>query len=657
MMHIAHHRDNGAEGRILSADPDPLPERIHIMEVFARERLVDGDHERRIKAIGLIDEAAADYVLLHRFEVTRRHHLPVGGLAVGLRVHRLPLDHHPAVADVAPQRQLPHESRGAHARQFAHPRRHGPVEIAHTLGRHVPDTRHRDLDRERVPCGEAGIDLLQIREAPDRESRADHQQHRQRHLRGHEDRTPPAPRHAAALPARSVAQRIGEIDLRVVRRGQQPEEDARGHRQQHRHREHAPIHRQLGEARDRGRRTRHEHAHPRPREEQPERASRAAQDRALRERELHQVPPPRAERRAHGDLAAPCIGAREDQVRDVRAGEEEQQRHRRGQHEQRAFGTSRDLIRHRERECRVVHVLGIRPLLRELLRERGQLARRAGHGRARLETRHLVQIMAAMVVRAEIDPHRLHDLHRLRALELERELEAARQDPHHQLRPPVHIDIAPHERWIAAEAPLPQVVAEHYDGGAVRHILRLGERPPHCRRHAEHVEQVRRHLRTRDALGPRAAGERHIVVRAPRRHALERFQSPAVQHLPLGEPRLVEIRPLAPHEREAIRLPVRERLEQHRVDDGKDRAIGADAECECEHDDRAEAGTAQERAEGEAHGGSGRDAYLDSGRKPMVVSSAERRTTAVSRGTLEPNELVGHSHGPEIRSHARGGAA
>jgi hypothetical protein len=48
---------------------------------------------------------------------------------------------------------------------------------------------------------------------------------------------------------------------------------------------------------------------------------------------------------------------------------------------------------------------------------------------------------------------------------------------------------------------------------------------------------------------------------------------------------------------EAIRLPVRERTQQHRVDDAEDRGVRADSEREGEDDDRGEGRALGETAE------------------------------------------------------------
>ena len=48
---------------------------------------------------------------------------------------------------------------------------------------------------------------------------------------------------------------------------------------------------------------------------------------------------------------------------------------------------------------------------------------------------------------------------------------------------------------------------------------------------------------------------------------------------------------------EPVRLPVHERLQQHRVDDAEDRRVGANAEAERENHDGRKGGALEEAAE------------------------------------------------------------
>ena len=69
-----------------------------------------------------------------------------------------------------------------------------------------------------------------------------------------------------------------------------------------------------------------------------------------------------AERGTHGDLALASFGAREQQVRDVRAGDEQEERDRAEQQPDRAADRSDDFVGQRQRRpCRTASARGYSP--------------------------------------------------------------------------------------------------------------------------------------------------------------------------------------------------------------------------------------------------------------------------------------------------------
>ena len=87
-----------------------------------------------------------------------------------------------------------------------------------------------------------------------------------------------------------------------------------------------------------------ENGHHRPRDGDAEHGARTAQQQALGEERAPQRAGARAERRADGQLALAPHRSREDQVRDIRARDDEDQRRRREQHEQHGPRRRHDLI-------------------------------------------------------------------------------------------------------------------------------------------------------------------------------------------------------------------------------------------------------------------------------------------------------------------------
>src|SRR2546430_15656994 len=52
-------------------------------------------------------------------------------------------------------------------------------------------------------------------------------------------------------------------------------------------------------------------------------------------------------------------------------------------------------------------------------------------------------------------------------------------------RPRIHCNVAPDDRLVSAELPLPVAIADHYALRAARNLICLGEPSPNCRRRSE----------------------------------------------------------------------------------------------------------------------------------------------------------------------------
>ena len=157
-------------------------------------------------------------------------------------------------------------------------------------------------------------------------------------------------------------------------------------------------------------------------------------------------------------------------------------------------------------------------------------------------------------------------------------------------------DGAADDRWIRAEAPAPQPVAEQDDAMAADGFLLRAEVTTERRRHANHGEERRRHFERADPLGFAAAGE---VVRARGghervgRHRGERtVVTPPVEVVcrrHRTEPSALQ-RTLLGKRHDAIGTRVRQRPPKHRVDHAEYGGIRPDPEREREHRDDSEAG-------------------------------------------------------------------
>ncbi len=149
-----------------------------------------------------------------------------------------------------------------------------------------------------------------------------------------------------------------------------------------------------------------------------------------------------------------------------------------------------------------------------------------------------------------------------------------------------------------AETPLPERVAD--DGhGAVRSAAALivggAEGAAEHRRHAEHVEESAARPDALGELGGAAARQVEAGV-GPGDGAIGPLALPVAKLFPdrIGPRPVVE-------QHQPLGLADRERLQQDAVDEGEDRAVGADAEGERGHGDQRERGAAAQDAQTVAH--------------------------------------------------------
>jgi hypothetical protein len=152
----------------------------------------------------------------------------------------------------------------------------------------------------------------------------------------------------------------------------------------------------------------------------------------------------------------------------------------------------------------------------------------------------------------------------------------------------------------SAEGALPEGVAEDHHRRLSRHVvLGLQQASVHGPR-AQHRKQAGRGLEPFDALRLIRAEQRGDAP-ARDRHLLERAVLLLdVEVLPWRRPVLrdVDARRPQPQHDEPIRIGVGQRLQQQRVDDAEDRAVGADADRQRRDDDQRQRPAAAQRPDG-----------------------------------------------------------
>src|SRR5262249_36287204 len=152
------------------------------------------------------------------------------------------------------------------------------------------------------------------------------------------------------------------------------------------------------------------------------------------------------------------------------------------------------------------------------------------------------------------------------------------------------------------EAPLPEPVAED-DRARLTLLAVVGrERAAEQRLRAKHLEQPgRRELRWH-LLGLAIARQRHRRVEE-RRERAERaaLRLPVLEGSEVDDVRLAPLRGRnLPRHDEALRLAIRQRSKERRVDDAEDRRARADAQRERDNGDDGQAWLPDERAEADA---------------------------------------------------------
>src|SRR5436305_11268181 len=147
---------------------------------------------------------------------------------------------------------------------------------------------------------------------------------------------------------------------------------------------------------------------------------------------------------------------------------------------------------------------------------------------------------------------------------------------------------------IAAEACVPQRIADHYYRFAGRLPFVLGESAAQLRSHAQNCKEVRRHSCYRHLLRFTMTGKVERIVgkysqagegTVPGPHQIVAVQSKATG--------IVIATPLGIEQHQLLWIPIGESLQQERIDYGKDCGVSADAQGQGDDGGKAESRTFQ----------------------------------------------------------------
>ena len=475
-----------------------------------------------------------------------------------------------------------------------------------------------DAHRDDALGIEAGGDLLQADEASHQQAGADQQHQRDRDFRDHEEAAQPAPAAAeAAFALRVPAARLErgvEIDARRAQRRREAEEDAGANRDGKGEDEHRGVEPNRFEPRDVARVDRPDDLQRDLGDRQAGGAAENAEQHALGQQLADEAFPARAERRPDGDLFLPAGGAGEQQIGDVGARDQQDERHGAEHDEHRDAEVADDGLDERDdvdRERAVAFVF-----LPDPRRDPRHVVPRLRHRHAWLQPRHQVVVFVSaprdgvgaerqrqehvhltdardrrhdLVVQEEVGPQDAGDL------ELVLRVAAASAEA-------VERDAGTDHIRVGAEGALPEAVAQDDDRRLAGRVFIRPQQPSVERLRAEQVEQAGGRQNPFDPLRV-LAGQQRAGAALRNRHLLERSVFGAdVDELPRRRPVLrdVDAWRSQPQHREPVRVGIRQRLEQQRVDDAEDGGVGADADGERDDDHQRQRGRAPQRPDGVA---------------------------------------------------------
>ena len=347
---------------------------------------------------------------------------------------------------------------------------------------------HGDVDRQHVPCVEAGLCALQFQQRLQQHAGARQKHERRGNLRDGENAQPAIGSSADAHAARRKTEPTRGADRGQARNERQ--QHSANHRQQCAHPKQTGIYRQIQRPnRETGGIT-SQHRDHRAGRQHAQQSARATQHQALCKQGPSQVRGTGAQRRADAQFAFPSHGPRQDQVGHIRAGNNEHQSrssHQNQQHGSRAGG---NLIAQQGGVNAEVGLGGIifRVLFDHRLVYGLQFRARRFQRRPRLE--------ASEKFRHAVDPARDHGCrHMVRTghhvgddLGLGGIRHRWFQHANNRGRTGAEPDVPAQHRGIALELRLPESPREHHDARRVRAIIARVDQTTQHRAQSHHVE-------------------------------------------------------------------------------------------------------------------------------------------------------------------------
>jgi hypothetical protein len=306
-------------------------------------------------------------------------------------------------------------------------------------------------------------------------------------------------------------------------------------------------------------------------------AAERGKDGPFRQQLARHSQPSRAERDADGDFLLPPGRPRQEQVRDVAARDQQDERDAGEEQNDRAAELLDDFAVQRL-NVRAVAAAELRHLFFDAAGDGGHFRLRLRDRDAVAQSRHYPQVMTAPIQLDRLGDRRPEV--RRRAALAPRELEVRGHDSHHGMRDAIQLDRAAGDRRIGVEARAPQAVADDGDRAASRPIFVRRERPSKLRRDPHHREEPGCHARRDEFHRFAGAGQVVLAVEGDCRHVRERSRAclPLRKLVARDDVARVLRAAALPYHHDPIGIAEGKRPQQHRVDDAEHGGGAADAE-------------------------------------------------------------------------------
>ena len=475
-------------------------------------------------AVEIVESPAARDAHANRLEVSCTDHQLRHRLRLLAGRQRMSVDLQKASTPTA-ERHVRGDRAGLNAGDAGDPLIQAIEERLPPVGCRVFLRRQRQPHRQQLLGLDTDVEPVHVEEAADHQAGARQQHHRERELGDDQDARPAPGADAAASRTSALFQYFVEIGFRHVERRRQAEHDARAEADGGEEREDLRVHRELDPV---GLadilRGGVEQADANVREAESEQTAQDREQYALDEQLPHDTPPCGAERDPHGHLTRARGRAREQQVCDVGAGDQEDERDR--AHQRQEYEPDRPavlaLVERQHTGTDVLVRIGI---------VRPQLGGDGVHLGLCLRARHAVGhpaegLEVAVVPLLLCKPRHLYQ--RNPEVRVLWELEAFRHDADHNGRYLVHLHRTANHGGIAAVSSLPHAVAEDHHGSRSRTIVFREEVTPDERRLANQLERVRGNVRSLKPFGSAAFVAHVHRLPAVRGQTGERARGPAV---------------------------------------------------------------------------------------------------------------------------------